>query len=210
LGQQLAQLHLNLGDDPTVSEFLEALKGKRVQVHGGASVGTGKLLNVEVKTVANVKTGDRSEHRFVSVVTDGGGLRMIELTPLVEVRMVDSDQRLEIGHYLQILATTHNPPMRHLTLEAKGTGKREIRISYIGALPAWKSNYRVLVTGGAGKGATGTATLQGWAVVDNPSEQDWASVQLTLVSGAPSSFIQQISQPNIIPRPEIGLPGSGG
>ena len=202
LAQQLAQLHLNLGDDPTVSEFLDALKGKRVQVHGPASNVTGKLLNVEVKTIANTKTGDRSEHRFVSVVTDSGALRTIELTPLVEVRMADSDQRIEIGHYLQILATTHNPPLRHLTLEAKGTGKREIRISYIGALPAWKSNYRVLVTG-----AAKTATLQGWAVVDNPSDQDWTNVQLTLVSGAPQSFIQQISRPNNIPRPEIGMQG---
>jgi hypothetical protein len=206
LGEQLRALRLNLGPDPTVGEFLQALKGTRVQVHGGGPDVTGKLLNVEVRPATNAKTGERTERRFVSVITEKGGLRTIELTPLVEVRMVDSEQRVEIGHYLQLLSTTHDPPLRHLTLETRGpaggTGKREIRISYIGSMPAWKSNYRVLVTG-----AAKTATLQGWAVVDNGSEQDWTNVQLTLISGAPSSFIQPVSRPNNISRPEIGMQG---
>jgi hypothetical protein len=73
------------------------------------------------------------------------------------------------------------------------------------AMPAWKSSYRVLFSNAA-SGAR-TATLQGWAVVDNTTAPDWKDVHLTLVSGAPQSFIQQISRPNTIVRPEIGMSG---
>ncbi len=62
-----------------------------------------------------LQPGERSEPRYISVVTDGGGLKTVELTPLLEVRVIDAEPRVEIGHYLQILAITHDPPLRHLT-----------------------------------------------------------------------------------------------
>jgi hypothetical protein len=37
--------------------------------------------------------------------------------------------------------------------------------------------------------------MQGWAVVDNTVGADWENVQLSLVAGAPQSFIQPLSQP---------------
>src|SRR6266496_942719 len=48
--------------------------------------------------------------------------------------------------------------------------------------------------------------LQGWAIVDNTVGEDWKDVQLTLVAGAPQSFIQQISQPLYMRRPTVALP----
>jgi len=202
LGEQLAELHLNLGPDPTVAEFLEAMKGKRVEIRGAGAVVTGKLLNVETKLVTNAHGGERSEKRFVSVVGDGGTLRTVELGPTVEVRLADAGDRVEIGRYLKLLGTTHDPPMRHLTLETQGKGRREIRISYIGAMPAWKSNYRVLP---AKDGVA--ATLEGWAVVDNTTTTDWENVELTLVTGAPRSFVQAASRPQNVVRPEVPMAG---
>jgi hypothetical protein len=143
------------------------------------------------------------ERRYVSVIGDKGGLRTFELTPSVEVRLTDGDQQ-EIGRYLGLLAASHEPSLRHLTLEDRGTGERELHVSYLSAVPAWKSSYRILFSNGKDAAAGQTATLQGWAVVDNTSGADWQDVQLTLVSGAPQSFIQQISRPLDVRRPEIG------
>jgi hypothetical protein len=47
--------------------------------------------------------------------------------------------------------------------------------------------------------------LQGWAIVENPSEEDWNDVQLSLVSGRPISFTMDLYQPTYIPRPEAHL-----
>ncbi len=58
-------------------------------------------------------------------------------------------------------------------------------------------------TGNAGQG--GLATLQGWSVVDNTTGADWNNVQLSLIAGAPQSFIQPLSQPIYSRRPEIPI-----
>jgi hypothetical protein len=53
--------------------------------------------------------------------------------------------------------------------------------------------------------ANGKAILQGWVVVDNTVGADWDNVQLSLVAGAPQSFIQPLSQPLYTRRPEIPI-----
>jgi len=198
LAEQLRQLNLGLGPDPTVVEFLQAIKGKRVEVRAAGGVVTGKVLNVEVHPYTNPKTGESGEHRVVTVVTDGGSLRSVELTPSVEVRLVSATEKTEIGKYLEILATSHEDGVRHLILEDQGTGERELHISYLATIPGWTSSYRILLTNG-GK----TATLQGWAAIHNTTAHDWENVQLTLVSGVPQAFARQI------PRANRGM-GNGG
>src|SRR5258708_27523102 len=46
--------------------------------------------------------------------------------------------------------------------------------------------------------------MQGWALVENTSDDDWKDIQLSLVSGRPVSFIQDLYQPLYIPRPVVG------
>ena len=61
--------------------------------------------------------------------------------------------------------------------------------------------YRLVLPDGNRK-----AVLQGWAIVDNTLAQDWSNVELSLVAGAPQSFVQQISQPYYVQRPVVPLP----
>jgi hypothetical protein len=204
LALQLNQIAPGLGQEPSVTDFLRVMKGKRVEIRAQGAVFTGRLLNVEVRTEPEGKgSAVMVERRYVSVVNDAGALRTFALTPSVEVRLTDGGQQ-EIGRYLALLAASHEPSLRHLTLEDRGTGERELHVSYVSAVPAWKSSYRILFSKGKA-----TATLQGWAVVDNTSAADWENVQLTLVSGAPQSFIQQISRPLDVQRPEVAMPMPG-
>ena len=55
--------------------------------------------------------------------------------------------------------------------------------------------------GAAVRGVSGA--LQGWAIVENQTDNDWNDVQLSLVSGRPISFIQDLYQPLYIPRPVV-------
>jgi hypothetical protein len=45
--------------------------------------------------------------------------------------------------------------------------------------------------------------LQGWAIVENQTDNDWNNIQLSLVSGRPISFIQEMYQPLYISRPVV-------
>ncbi|HSM86806.1 MAG TPA: DUF4139 domain-containing protein, partial [Candidatus Limnocylindrales bacterium] len=79
---------------------------------------------------------------------------------------------------------------------------RQIFVSYISEVPVWKSTYRIILP--TRKDAA--PLLQGWAIVDNTVGEDWKDVDLSLVAGAPQSFIQELSRPLYTRRPVIALP----
>jgi hypothetical protein len=141
------------------------------------------------------------EKFYLSIIASSGAVRVIELTPALSVRPLDANLQGQLDRYLELLSTTHSTGLRHLTLDALGVGQRELRVSYISEVPVWKSTYRMVFP----RTSTGSAIVQGWAVVDNTVGADWDNVQLSLVAGAPQSFIQPLSQPIYTRRPEIPI-----
>ena len=208
LEQQLKALPLALGEDPTAVDFYNAIRGARVEVRSGAAIITGRLLNIEVVNVPEGDNKPASEKRIITIIGDAGEIRTMDLTSATSVRLLDADLHQDVTRYLQLLASTRNQGLRHLTLQDNGTGSRELHVSYISEIPIWKSTYRILFTEptDATAAKTQTATLQGWSVVDNTTGTDWINVQLSLIAGAPQSFIQPLSVPYYSRRPEIGLP----
>ncbi len=210
LEQQLKSLPLGLGGDAGSVDLYGALRGARVEVTGAGAGVTGRILNVELRDVAGPlrAAGEEmpmAQRHFLTVVSDAGVVRTVELTGATSVRLLDGALRGDVDRYLETLAGNHAEGLRHLTLMDKGVGARELRVSYVSEVPVWKCTYRILFDGTAGASPK-TATLQGWAVVDNTVGTDWDGVQLSLVSGAPQSFLQPISQPYYARRPEVGLP----
>jgi hypothetical protein len=208
LEQQLKALPLALGEDPTAVDFYNAIRGARIEVRNGTTTITGRLLNIEEVNTPEGDNKPAQQKRLITVIGEGGEVRTVELTPATEVRLLDADLHQDVTRYLQLLASTRNQGLRHLTLQDNGTGSRELSVSYISEVPIWKSTYRILFTEPkAGTTTTAqTATLQGWSVVDNTTGADWINVQLSLIAGAPQSFIQPLSVPYYSRRPEIGLP----
>jgi hypothetical protein len=203
--QQLRTLALGLKDFPATIAIYQSLRGQRVEVTGAGAPFTGKLVNIEFRkeTDKNGQTSD--DHNFLIVETDAGALRTAELTDAVSVRMVDPALQKQFASYLDIVASAQNQQVRHLVLEDRGAGQRQLQVSYISEVPVWKSTYRIVFP----REANGNATMQGWAVVDNTVGADWDNVQLSLVAGAPQSFIQPLSQPLYTSRPTIPIATEG-
>jgi len=201
IAQQLTTLALGLKDYPATLAVYQALRGQRVEVTGSGAPLSGRLVNVEFRKETD-KNGVASEdHYFLIVATDSGVLRTAELTDAVSVRMIDPSLQKQFSSYLEIIGSAQDQQLRHVTLEDRGQGERQLQVSYISEVPVWKSTYRIVFP----RDPNGNATLQGWAVVDNTVGVDWNNVQLSLVAGAPQSFIQPLSQPLYINRPTIPI-----
>jgi hypothetical protein len=210
LAEQLNSLSLAMSDDPNSTELFQALRGQRVEVTGapGGSL-TGRLMSIESRELtSNSDAGDSpandkrsAQHYWLTLITTGGAVRVIELTPALSVRPLDGALQGQLDRYLELLSSTRATGLRHLTLDAIGQGQRQLRVSYISEVPVWKSTYRIVFPKDSGD----KAILQGWAVVDNTIGSDWDNVQLSLVAGAPQSFIQPLSQPLYLRRPEIAI-----
>jgi len=204
LAEQLKSLSLGMSDDPTSTELFQALRGQRVEVLGGPGGAlTGRLMSIESRT-EKISGGDNAttvDKFYLTLIAGSGAVRVIELTPALSVRPLDANLQGQLDRYLELLSTTRSTGLRHLTLDALGQGQRQLRVSYISEVPIWKSTYRIVFP----RTPNGSATMQGWAVVDNTVGADWDNVQLSLVAGAPQSFIQPLSQPLYMRRVEIPI-----
>jgi len=203
LARRLGTLRLALGEKPSVSEFLGALRGARLEVRTAAGPAlTGKLLSVERKT-RNAANGT-VETDEISLISDSGEVRTVDLSPTTSVRIIDHDLQAEVGKYLGLIASAREQDVRRMTVSTAGTGERNLYVSYISEVPIWKTTYRIVLPSKPEK----KPLLQGWAIVDNTVGEDWNDVELSLVAGAPHSFIQQLSEPYYGRRPVIPLPES--
>jgi Carboxypeptidase regulatory-like domain len=203
LARRLATLRLALGERPTVMEFLGALRGARVEVRNGVgAAAVGKLLSVERKT--RMGTAGSVEMEQISLITDAGEVRNIDLNTSTSVRIADRDLNAEIGKYLGLVASARDQDVRRMTISTTGAGDRNLYVSYISEVPIWKTTYRIVLPSKEGE----KPLLQGWAIVDNTVGEDWNDVELSLVAGAPHSFIQQLSEPYYGRRPVVDLPES--
>jgi len=191
------------------ADLLQKLRGARVSV----TPNTGPAL---VGQIVGVET--RTEHRPDGTVVDNipslnlltdAGLQSVDLNTAHAVQILDPRLNAEFKQALTVLASGADNARRPVTLHFAGTGRREVRVGYVGEAPLWKVSYRLLLGGtGAGTSGTGGGTsasnyLQGWALVENTTDDDWNGIHLSLVSGRPVSFIQDLYQPLYLPRPVV-------
>jgi Carboxypeptidase regulatory-like domain len=198
--RRLGALRLPLDEQTSVSKFLDAMRGSRLEVTSGSDTVSGRLLSVERKT--RTAGGTTLEVDMISLVTESGEIREMEVTPATHVRLTDTGLHGEMNQYLGLLASEREQDLRRMTLATTGIGERQLFVSYISEVPVWKTTYRLVLSGKSDK----KPLLQGWAIVDNTVGEDWDNVELSLVAGAPQSFIQQLSQPYYGRRAVVPLP----
>jgi hypothetical protein len=202
IDRQLGDLRIPTGDKTTLADFLGALRGARLEVRNGSTVITGRLLSVERKTRAS--GGATLEVDYASLITDTGDLHTTEISPAFSVRLLDRGLTGKVERFLDLVSSEREPDVRKMVVSTAGSGDRSLFVSYISETPVWKTTYRIVLN----SKTAGKPLLQGWAIVDNTVGQDWDNVELSLVAGAPQSFIQNLSQPYYSQRPVIPVPGS--
>jgi hypothetical protein len=198
MDRQLGDLRLPVGEKASLTELLGALRGARLEVRSGASTITGRLLSVERKT--RIAGGTTLEVDYLSLLADNGELRTTELTPAFSVKLLDRGLPGKMDRFLDVVSAGREADVRRMVISTAGTGDRSLFVSYISEVPVWKTTYRVVLSSKA------KPLLQGWAIVDNTVGEDWEKVELSLVAGAPHSFIQNLSQPYYTRRPVVPVP----
>lgn len=179
---------------------LSQLQGARVLVVAGARTGTGAILTVEErKEQIDAQKPAVLKHLLV-LSAEGGELVSFDLSEVRSIKLLDEGTRKDITEFADATASARRRDAKTITVTSDGAGAREMVVSYTIAAPIWKTNYRVVLDN------SGKPFFQGWAIVDNVSDEDWENVQLSLVSGTPVSFIQPIQKPFYRYRPVVPMP----
>ncbi|MDH3603989.1 MAG: DUF4139 domain-containing protein, partial [Candidatus Tectomicrobia bacterium] len=190
----LKSFAIDLTANPTLGQLLQQLRGEAVEVITPNTV-RGVIVGVEKKR-ERVGKDEVVETEYLTLHTRDG-LRAIAL-PQVQ-RLVLTEERLntELQRALGVLAAGHDTQKKTVILDFAGSGRRQVRVAYITETPVWKTSYRLVLSD------TESPFLQGWAIVENTTDEDWQAVQLSLVSGRPVSFAMDMYTPLYVERPVV-------
>jgi hypothetical protein len=196
LSHKLAEFPFQIGGAQPLSGMLDQLKGARLELKFGNETVTGAIVNGRL-VAGNDKQAEREQ---LTLMIDSGELRTVDLSAATGIRFTDPQLQQQFKDYLAALAAARSKDKRSVYIDSTDAREREVTASYMTPAAVWKSSYRLIF------GSTGQPELEGWAIVDNTTGEDWTKVRLSLVSGRPISFVSQLYAPRYINRPEAELP----
>jgi hypothetical protein len=194
--KRLSSFAVNLNGNPNLASLLEQLRGEKVEIDAPNRM-VGEIVSIETRKT-EIGKDHFTDQTVINVATDGG-LRSVIVESAGSIKLLNPKLDAELHKALAVLATAHETDKKTVSLEFRGEGNRNVRVGYIEETPIWKTSYRLVLSDEK------KPFLQGWAIVENPSEEDWNDVGLSLVSGRPISFTMDLYQPTYIPRPEAHL-----
>ena len=180
ISKTLKSFSIDLTTDPTLGQLLAQVRGEKVAIEAPNEI-TGIILGVETR---EQKVGEDQVQKveFLNILTDAG-LRSVALDKLSAIKLVNEKLDSELRGALALLASSHDMDKKTVTINFVGKGKRDVRMGYVQETPIWKTAYRLVLSDEK------APFLQGWAIVENTTEEDWNGVGLTLVSGRPISWL---------------------
>ncbi|MCI0340926.1 MAG: hypothetical protein L0216_07190 [Planctomycetales bacterium] len=197
LSKQLSDIMVRVPEGQALTAFLGQLKGAPVEVAIGTKTIRGRVLGIEpVQT--RTESGVTTSWKLVLLGEDGA-IRPLELLESLEVRVLDPALQKDLARMMEIYARARHADRKVVDLRAEGAGARNLRVGYIIETPIWKTSYRLLFE------PERKPLIQGWAIVENRTDEDWEGVALTFVAGNPLSFVMDLYTSYYPRRPHVGV-----
>ena len=199
LEQKLSDFPFQVGGGQSLSAFLGQLQGARISIKYGAETIDGTI--VSARTVAAEEK--KPEREQVVLLIDSGEMRTLDLAAASSLHFSDPKLQVALKDYLTTVAQSRSKDKRSVYIDSSDAKERQVSAVYMLPMPVWKSSYRLMFP------ETGEPTLEGWAIVDNTTSDDWTNVRLAVVSGRPVSFISQLYEPKYVQRQMMDLADNG-
>jgi hypothetical protein len=196
LDKKLADFPFKIDGQASLALFLDQMRGAKVELKYGAETISGTVVSGRI-----VRSDDKQPEREQLVaMLDSGELRTLDLAAASSIRFADSKLQLQLRDYLTVVNQSRSTDKRSIYIDSSDAKERQIAAGYMLPTPVWKSSYRLIFN------EKPEPTLEGWAIVDNTTGEDWTNVRLAVVSGRPVSFISNLYEPKYVARQTVELP----
>jgi len=204
LDRRLASFGIDISSNPSLTDLLEQLRGSKVSVTTADGAVNGTILGVEIRAEAQGESKEPIKVHYLNLVTDKG-IRSVSLKTATNLTLDDAALNEELTKALSTLAEYRADRTKTVDVHLRGQGSRSVVVSYVQEMPVWKTSYR-LVLPELAQDKKPKVVMQGWAIVENTTDEDWNNVSLSLVSGRPVSFRMDLYEPLYMGRPEVPVP----
>lgn len=182
-----------------VLQVLTVFRGARVEVFSdsGPSPVTGRIVGVEDLRQQDEETEEVVPDWRLTLKTESGDLVVLPVGSISRIAIRDRTLAVGLEQSLDVSLKEGDWKPVLLSIRLAGERKHDLMASYIVEMPRWKPAYRMVLSDEK------KPLLQGWAVVDNVSGEDWTNVELSLVAGTPMSFVYDLHSPQYTTRVDL-------
>lgn len=196
----LEDISLDLPEGGGGVEMLGSLRGAEVAVTIGGRTITGLIVGIDLRVSS--KDDSVCQRHLLTIFDAQGRLQSFDLEEVSHVALLDQSLQDDIRFLFTTVFSAKKQDAKTLKIFSRGEGERQLDISYVVECPVWKTSYRIALSATESEEK---AYLQGWALVDNPQDEDWTDVSLSLVSGLPISFRHDLYSPRYLIRQEVAV-----
>ena len=190
LRKTLESLKIDLSAATTLYDILKAQKGAEVELFTPHQI-IGKILSVD-------KNSSKETDTFFISLAAKDDIHIIAFSDIQSFTFTDKKRNEDLNTALALILDASAKNRKKLDIKIDAQGERKIGLSYVMEAPVWKASYRLDM-------GTDKAAFQAWAIIDNSTDLDWKNITLTLTTGRPVGFTQNLYAPYYTYRPEVPL-----
>ena len=205
LAKRLSSFGIDISDAPTLPQVLARLRGSRLTVQTADKTVTGTIMGSETRPEAVGDATQLVNVPYVTLITEQG-IVSVNLNTARSFKLDDEKLNAELMKALAAVAEYREDRTKTVDIRFSGTGTRSVQTTYVHAAPVWKTSYRLVLPETKEDAKQDKPLMQGWAIVENTTDNDWTDVQLSLVSGRPASFQMNLYEPIFTTRPMLSVP----
>ena len=195
----LKSFAVDLTENPGIAQLLVQVRGEKVEVTDKqGTITVGLIVGVE-KPAPNDGTQTVTGEGELLNLLSPDGLQSVALTKLRKIKLLKPELEAEFRKALEVLASARGASKKTVVVAFDGNGRRNVKVAYVTEAPMWKATYRLTL----GEKDKAQAALQGWATVENTTDEDWTNVKVGLVAGRPMAFEMNLYDPLFVPRPMV-------
>ncbi|MCA9684527.1 MAG: DUF4139 domain-containing protein, partial [Myxococcales bacterium] len=192
----------------SLAQVLDSLRGAEVTVKASGRFIRGRIVMIERtinepdpaamaggRGVVPSPTQDSRDWKLTLLAR--GQMQVVRLSKVDAITLHDGDLAMQLHRSLDASAGEGMFEQVEIEVRLAGARTHNLTVSYVVSAPMWKPAYRLVVPEGR------KPLLQGWAVVDNVSGEDWQQIRLSLTSGAPIAFRYDLHTPREVYRSDM-------
>jgi len=192
---------LSIDPENSMLGLLRDARGAQVTVNmipGRGDKKSASLAGTESHDVVDANGSTRTVD-YVCLLS-GGSITKVALSEVASVHFDDESVRSEIEKALTNAFQKIKPDSTFLDLSLSGLTETEETavVQYAVPVAAWKMRYSIRKDGDA-------FSLEGTAIIDNNTDEDWNDFLISVVTGNPISFSTDLAQIRVPARAHINL-----
>lgn len=139
---------------------------------------------------------------FVLLADPAGAISWILLDEVTRIAPVSPREARAMGSLAGQLGRATGFTGTAVVLETAAGSRGRLAASYVRQAPLWRTVYKI-------SARKDGVDLEAWALVHNDTDEDWNAVEMTLISGLPSSYVVSLASPRYREREVRALGDEG-